>query len=64
MRLPVSTEALNTFLGASPSESGLDVFHEKTVCLFLIHLRLIYQNVLGQSYLSPKKHGGSILQDF
>lgn len=42
MCMPVSAETLNTLLSASPSESGLGVFHEKTICLFLIHLRLIY----------------------
>lgn len=51
-------------LSASPPGSGLGVFHGKTICLFLIHLHLIYLNVLGQSYLSPKKHYGSTLQDF
>lgn len=29
-------------VSASPSGSGLGVFHEKTICLFIIRLHLIY----------------------
>ena len=55
MCVPVSAESLNTFLCASPSESGLSVFHEKTICLFLIHLTFNLLKRFGPELFESQK---------